>query len=61
MSANRSSSLATKAIAWAIVIVVALLLFSFVTSVIAGLVKMFMAVALLAVVVFAVIWAVRRL
>ena len=60
---NKSAfgSFARKGIAWAIVAVVAILLFNVVFSVVAGLVKMLMAIALLVLVAYAVVWALRRL
>ena len=54
-------SLARKALAWAIVAVVAILLFKFVVAAVAGILQMFFGLILLALVVYAVIWAVRRL
>ena len=54
-------SLARKALAWAIVAVVAILLFKFVVAAVAGILSMVFGLALLALVAYAVIWAVRRL
>jgi uncharacterized membrane protein (DUF485 family) len=54
-------SLARKAIAWAIVAVVAILLFKIVFAILAGFVQMLMAIALLVFVAYAVVWAIRRL
>jgi hypothetical protein len=54
-------SLARKALAWAIVAVVAILLFKFIVAAVAGILQMFFGLILLALVAFAVIWAVRRL
>jgi hypothetical protein len=54
-------SLARKALAWAIVAVVAILLFKFVVAAVAGILQMFFGLILLALIAYAVIWAVRRL
>jgi hypothetical protein len=54
-------SLARKALAWAIVAVVAILLLKFVVAAVMGFVAMVFGLLVLAAVVFAVIWAVRRL
>ena len=54
-------SLARKALAWAIVAVVAILLFMFVVAAVAGILSMVFGLVVLALVVYAVIWAVRRL
>jgi hypothetical protein len=54
-------SLARKALAWAIVAVVAILLFKFVVAAVAGILQMFFGLIVLAVIAYAVIWAVRRL
>jgi hypothetical protein len=54
-------SLARKALAWAIVAVVAILLFKFVVAAVTGILSMLFGLILLALVVYAVIWAVRRL
>ena len=54
-------SLARKALAWAIVAVVAILLFKIVFAILAGFVQMLMAIALLVFVAYAVVWAIRRL
>src|SRR3954462_10523632 len=54
-------SLARKALAWAIVAVVAILLFKFILAAVARILQMFFGLILLALVAFAVIWAVRRL
>jgi hypothetical protein len=58
---NSSSSLLKKALGWVIVIAVAIIAFKIAIVVIAGLVQTFFAIALLVLVVFAVVWAVRRL
>jgi hypothetical protein len=52
---------ARKAIAWIIVAFVAILLFKFVVAAVAGILQMFFGLILLALVVYAVIWAVRKL
>ena len=54
-------SLARKALAWAIVAVVAILLFKFVVAAVAGILQMFFGLIVLALIAYAVIWAVRRL
>jgi hypothetical protein len=54
-------SFARKAIVWAIVAVVAILLFNIVLGVVAGFVKLLMAIGLLVLVAYAVLWALRRL
>ena len=54
-------SLARKALAWAIVAVVAILLFKFVVAAVAGIIQMVFGLVLLALIAYAVIWAVRRL
>jgi hypothetical protein len=54
-------SLARKALAWAIVAVVAILLFKFILAAVAGILQMFFGLIMLALIAFAVIWAVRRL
>jgi hypothetical protein len=54
-------SLARKAIAWAIVAFVAILLFKFVVAAVAGIIQMVFGLALLALIAFAVLWALRRL
>jgi len=54
-------SLARKALAWAIVAVVAILLFKFVVAAVAGILSMVFGLVVLALVVYGVIWAVRRL
>jgi hypothetical protein len=54
-------SLARKALAWAIVAVAAILLFKFIVAAVAGLIQMVFGLALLALVAFAVLWALRRL
>jgi hypothetical protein len=56
-----SSSLVRKAIAWIIVAAVVVIAFKIVIAIIAGLVQTLFAVALLVMVVFAVLWAMRRL
>jgi hypothetical protein len=54
-------SLARKALAWAIVAVVAILLFKFVVAAVAGILQMFFGLIVLALIAYGVIWAVRRL
>ena len=54
-------SVARKAIAWLIVAFVAILLFKFVVAAVAGILSMVFGLVVLALVVYAVIWAVRRL
>jgi hypothetical protein len=54
-------SLARKAMAWAIVAFVAILLFKFVVVAVAGLIQMVFGLVLLAALAYAVIWALRKL
>jgi uncharacterized membrane protein (DUF485 family) len=54
-------SFARKAAAWAIVALVAILLFNIVLGVVVGFVKLLMAIALLVFVVYAAVWVVRKL
>ena len=54
-------SLARKAIGWIIVAVVAIMLFKFVIAAVAGFVQLLFGLVLLAVVGYAVIWALRKL
>jgi hypothetical protein len=54
-------SLARKAIAWAIVAFVAIVLFKFVVAAVAGIIQMVFGLALLALLAYAVIWALRKL
>ena len=54
-------SLARKALAWAIVAVVAILLFKFVVAALAGLVSLVFGLLLIAAVIWAVLWALRNL
>ena len=54
-------SFARKAIVWAIVAVVAIVLFNVALGVVAGFVKLLMAIGLLALLAYAVLWALRRL
>jgi hypothetical protein len=54
-------SLARKAIGWLIVAFVAILLFKFVVIAVAGLIQLLFGLALLALVAYAVIWALRKL
>jgi hypothetical protein len=54
-------SFVRTALGWIIVAVVAIIAFKIVIAIIAGLVQTLFAVALLVMVVFAVLWAMRRL
>ena len=54
-------SFARKAIVWAIVAVVAILLFKMVVGIVAGFVQLLFAIALLVFVLYAVVWVVRKL
>jgi hypothetical protein len=54
-------SLARKALAWAIVAVVAILLLKFVVAAVMGVLTMVFGLVIIAAVIFAVLWAVRRL
>jgi hypothetical protein len=55
------NSLVRKALGWIIVAAVVVIAFKIVMAIIAGLVQTFFAIALLVMVVFAVLWAMRRL
>jgi hypothetical protein len=55
------NSLVRKALGWIIVAAVVVIAFKIVIAIIAGLVQTFFAIALLVIVVFAVLWAMRRL
>ena len=55
------NSLVRKAIGWIVVVAVLIIAFKVVVAIIAGLVQTLFAVALLVFVVFAVLWAMRRL
>jgi hypothetical protein len=54
-------SLARKALAWAIVAVVAILLFKFVVAAVAGILSVLFGLIVIVAVIWAVLWAVRRL
>jgi len=54
-------SFARKALAWAIVAVVAILLLKFVVAAVMGVLTMIFGLVIIAAVIFAVLWAVRRL
>jgi hypothetical protein len=54
-------SLARKAIVWIIVAFVAVLLFKFVVAAVAGFLQLLFGLALLALIAYAVLWAVRKL
>ncbi len=56
-----TGSLARKALTWAIVALVAIVLFNIVMGVVVGFVKLLMAIALLVFVVYAAVWVVRKL
>jgi hypothetical protein len=58
---NNSGSLAMKAVGWLIVAFVALFVFKLVLGAIFGLFQFVMAIALVALVAYAVVWALRRL
>jgi len=58
---NSSGSLVRKALAWAIVAVVAILLFKFVVAALAGLVSLLFGLVLIVAVIWAVLWALRNL
>jgi hypothetical protein len=60
-NSSSSGSLARKALGWIIVAFVAILLFKFVVAAVAGLLQLVFGLALLALVAYAVIWAVRKL
>jgi hypothetical protein len=54
-------SLARKAIGWAVVAVVAILMFKIVFAIVAGFVQMLLGIAFLLLIGYAVVWALRRL
>jgi hypothetical protein len=54
-------SLARKALVWALIAVVAILIFKVVIAAVVGFVQVLFGIALLALVAFAVLWAVRKL
>jgi hypothetical protein len=54
-------SFARKAIAWAVVAFVAIILFNIVLGAVVGFVKLLMAIALLVFAVYAAVWIVRKL
>jgi hypothetical protein len=54
-------SLARKALVWALIAVVAILVFKVVIAAVVGFVQVLFGIALLALVAFAVLWAVRKL
>jgi len=56
-----TGSFARKALTWVIVAVVAILLFNIVLGVVAGFVKLLMAIALLVFAAYAVVWVLRKL
>jgi hypothetical protein len=58
---NSSGSLARKALAWAIVAIVAILLFKFVVAAVAGLISLLFGVLVVVAVIWAVLWALRNL
>jgi hypothetical protein len=58
---NSSGSLARKVLAWAIVAVVAILLFKFVVAAVAGILSMLFGLLVIVAVIWAVLWAVRHL
>ena len=60
-STSAFGSFARKAVGWAVVAIVAILLFTIVFSVVVGFVKLLMAIALLVFVVYAAVWVVRKL
>jgi len=55
-----TGSLARKLLTWAIVAVVAVLLFNIVTGIVVGFVKLLMSIALLVLVVYAAVWILRK-
>ena len=57
----QTGSFARKALTWVIVAVVAILLFNIVLGVVAGFVKLLMAIALLVFAAYAVVWVLRKL
>ena len=57
----QTGSFARKALTWVIVAVVAILLFNIVLGVVAGFVKLLMAIALLVLAAYAVVWVLRKL
>ena len=54
-------SLARKALVWGLIAVVAILIFKVVIAAVVGFVQVLFGIALLALVAYAVIWAVRKL
>jgi hypothetical protein len=54
-------SLARKALVWALIAVVAILIFKVVIAAVVGFVQVLFGIALIALVAFAVLWAVRKL
>ena len=54
-------SLARKALVWALIAVVAILIFKVVIAAVVGFVQILFGIALLALVAYAVLWAVRKL
>jgi hypothetical protein len=54
-------SLARKALVWALIAVVAILVFKVVIAAVVGFVQVLFGIALIALVAFAVLWAVRKL
>jgi hypothetical protein len=54
-------SLARKAIGWAVVAVVAILMFKIVFAIVAGFVQLLLGIAFLLLIGYAVVWALRRL
>jgi|tagenome__1003787_1003787.scaffolds.fasta_scaffold19643995_2 hypothetical protein len=58
---SRSGSLLRTVLGWAIVVIVAIVAFKIVLGVIAGLFQFVFALALLALIAYAVIWALRKL
>ena len=57
----QTGSFARKALTWVIVAVVAILLFNIVLGVVVGFVKLLMAIALLVLAAYAVVWVLRKL
>ena len=57
----QTGSFARKALTWVIVAVVAILLYNIVLGVVAGFVKLLMAIALLVLAAYAVVWVLRKL
>jgi hypothetical protein len=58
---NSASSLLKKVLAWVIVIAVGILAFKIVIAAIAGLLQVLFAIVLIGLVLFAVVWAMKRL